>query len=126
MLGDSGRRRVAWPLCGEIHIFEQINEIMTGYGSIHCEQSPMCNLSRPVAISNDDFPTWAIRFNRRPTAWQAETLEWLMDGIQFSILAGADIGNQATWSTLAHSPLYVILNLAVGGLWPVIASLFCI
>lgn len=119
MLGDSNRHGVLWPLCGEIDVFEQINGITRGYGTIHCEQSPLCGISRPVVIPNDNFNTWAIKFDRRPTTWQAETLEWSIDGIQFSILTGADIGNLDTWSTLVYSLMYIIFNLAVGGSWPI-------
>lgn len=42
-----------------------------------------------------------------------------MDGTAFFLMRGMDVGNQETWFTLAQSPIYLILNLAVGGNYPV-------
>lgn len=122
MLGDSYRRELNptfWPHCGEIDIFEQINGDMMGYGTIHCDESPECGLSRGVIIPDNDFHTWALRIDRTSGNWQTETLELLLDGTVFFSMNGIDIGNQETWSILAQSPLYLILNLAVGGNYPV-------
>ncbi|KAL7940615.1 family 16 glycoside hydrolase [Trichoderma barbatum] len=120
MLGDSLRRGTPWPFCGELDIFEQINGAMAGQGTIHCEQSQSqtCGMFGKVTIPNDSFHTWVLRIDRTPTTWQAETLEWYMDGIPFFKITGTDISNQTTWSTIAQSPMYIILNLAVGGDWP--------
>jgi hypothetical protein len=35
----------------------------------------------------------------------------------FHQMSGAEIGDQGVWGTLAHSPMFVILNVAVGGNW---------
>lgn len=121
MLGDSLRHGSSWPLCGEVDIFEQINGVMTGHGTIHCEQSLACGLSRSVPIPDDGFHTWALKIDRTPATWQAETLEWHMDGNLFFTITGGDVGDQAAWSSMAQSPMYMILNLAVGGDWPVIS-----
>lgn len=122
MLGDSYRQQlnpVFWPHCGEIDIFEQINGDMIGHGTIHCDESPECGLSREVILPDNDFHTWALKIDRTSGNWQTETLELLLDGTVFFSIRGIDIGNQETWSSLAQSPLYVILNVAVGGNYPV-------
>jgi len=30
---------------------------------------------------------------------------------------GRDVGDEASWNALANSPMYIILNVAVGGSW---------
>lgn len=44
-----------------------------------------------------------------------------MDGQQFQQLSGSQL-TQDIWNALAHSSLYFILNVAVGGTW---VSCFC-
>ncbi|UKZ50307.1 hypothetical protein TrVGV298_004565 [Trichoderma virens] len=125
MLGDSMRHGTPWPLCGELDIFEQINGQLTGYGTAHCDHTGggACNepwgLGQSIAIPQDDeFHTWALKINRCSNNWQTETIEWYLDGNLFHTLVGAQFGDEGLWATLAHSPMYIILNLAVGGTWP--------
>jgi hypothetical protein len=40
-----------------------------------------------------------------------------MDGTQFHQITGSRINNQAVWNSLCHSPMYFLLNVAVGGSW---------
>lgn len=124
-LGDAMRHGTEWPLCGELDIFEQVNGDMTAYGTAHCgvENGGACNepsgrgASTPLA--DNEFHTWSLVIDRTAGSWQAETIQWLADGVAFNTLSGADIGDEGTWSTLAHSPYYILLNVAVGGAWPV-------
>ncbi|KAL7805403.1 family 16 glycoside hydrolase [Trichoderma aethiopicum] len=125
MLGDSMRHGTPWPLCGELDIFEQINGQLTGYGTVHCDHTGggACNepsgLGESIAIPQDDqFHTWTLKIDRSSNYWQTETIQWFMDGTLFHTLTGAQIGDEGLWATLAHSPMYIILNLAVGGTWP--------
>ncbi|RFU74543.1 glycoside hydrolase family 16 [Trichoderma arundinaceum] len=125
MLGDSQRHGTAWPLCGELDIFEQINGQLTGYGTAHCDHTGggACNepsgLGQSVAMPQDDeFHVWALKIDRSSNNWQTETIQWFLDGAPFHTLTGAQIGDEGIWATLAHSPMYIILNLAVGGVWP--------
>ncbi|KAF4472053.1 endo-13(4)-beta-glucanase [Fusarium albosuccineum] len=124
MLGDAMRKGTEWPLCGELDIFERVNGDLTGYGTVHCghEGGGPCNepegLGQAVPIPDNSFHTWSIVVDRRPQNWQAETITWLMDGAPFHSLTGAQLGDQGTWATLAHSPMYILLNVAVGGNWP--------
>ncbi|KAK1248845.1 hypothetical protein MKX08_007065 [Trichoderma sp. CBMAI-0020] len=125
MLGESMRTGTPWPLCGELDIFEQINGQLTGYGTAHCDHvgGGACNepsgLGESIAIPQDDqFHTWSLKIDRTSNNWQTETIQWFMDGTLFHTLTGAQMGDEGVWATLAHSPMYVILNLAVGGTWP--------
>ncbi|EEU39206.1 uncharacterized protein NECHADRAFT_44066 [Fusarium vanettenii 77-13-4] len=124
MLGDSMRKGTQWPLCGELDIFERVNGDLTGYGTVHCghEGGGPCNepegLGQAVPIPDNSFHTWSIVVDRRAGNWQQESIHWLLDGAPFHSLTGAQLGDEGTWATLAHSPMYILLNVAVGGNWP--------
>ncbi|KAI5860852.1 glycoside hydrolase family 16 protein [Durotheca rogersii] len=123
-LGDAMRHGTEWPTCGEIDIMEQINGILTGYGTVHCG-SPLggpCNepIGRPhtTPMAAEGFHTWAVTIDRTNEDWRAQSMTWQLDGNTYATMTGADIGDAPVWSSLAHSPLYIILNVAVGGNWP--------
>lgn len=126
VLGDSFRHGTSWPQCGELDIFEQVNGALTGYGTTHCGSYPggVCNeptgRGASVSIPDDDFHVWTLKIDRTARDWTGETITWLRDGAAYHSLTGAQLGDQAVWSTLAHSPQYIILNLAVGGDWYVL------
>jgi beta-glucanase (GH16 family) len=123
-LGDSMRHGTEWPMCGELDIYEQVNGNMEAHGTVHCGSFPggACNepvgLAETVNIPSNDFHTWAIAIDRTSGDWQSETITWMMDGNAYHVLTGAEIADEGTWGTLAHSPLYLLLNVAVGGDWP--------
>jgi beta-glucanase (GH16 family) len=131
MEGDSYRSKgTPWPACGEVDIFEEINGAKTGFGTAHCGslgQGGPCN--EPVGISagtsfDNNWHTWRVIWNRRSNNWQTETITWYMDGQQFNQISGAQVGNSDVWATLAHNPLFIIINVAVGGDWVSFPS-FC-
>ena len=115
MLGDAMRHGTPWPQCGEIDIFEMVNGIPTVHGTTHCTA---CN--EPIGFggtsgTDSNWHTYSVKIDRTPGNWADETITWLKDGQTFFTLRGATIGDQGVWATLAHSPLYILLNLAVGG-----------
>ncbi|KAK1246006.1 hypothetical protein MKX07_005075 [Trichoderma sp. CBMAI-0711] len=125
MLGDVLRHGGSWPSCGEIDILEQVNGQPTGHGTLHCDVYPggICNegngIGGPVNFNNpNDFHTWRVEIDRTSNNWQTETLTWSLDGTNFFQITGSRIGNQNVWNNIAHSPLFFILNVAVGGSWP--------
>ncbi|KAL6863577.1 glycoside hydrolase family 16 protein [Trichoderma novae-zelandiae] len=125
MLGDSLRHGGSWPSCGEIDILETVDGQATGHGTLHCDVYPggICNegngIGGPVNFDNpNDFHTWRVEIDRTSNNWQAETLTWSLDGTSFFQIVGSRIGDQNVWNNIAHSPLYFILNVAVGGSWP--------
>ncbi|KAH7253675.1 concanavalin A-like lectin/glucanase domain-containing protein [Fusarium redolens] len=124
MLGNILRNGGSWPSCGELDVMETVNGQLTGYGTAHCDVYPggICNegtgIGGTVGIPNQDWHTWRIEFNRAKSSWRDETITWFLDGQQFHQISGARINNEGVWNTLCHSPMYFILNVAVGGTWP--------
>jgi beta-glucanase (GH16 family) len=119
LLGDAMRHGTAWPACGELDIMERVNGPLTGYGTAHC--GPSCNdpngLGESVAIPDEEWHTWGLVVDRTAGDWAAETITWELDGEVYHTLTGAQVG-EGPWTALAHSALYPILNVAVGGDWP--------
>ncbi|KAI0829151.1 glycoside hydrolase family 16 protein [Hypoxylon sp. FL0890] len=124
LLGNSIRNGVSWPACGEIDIMETVNGQLTGHGTIHCDVYPggACNepngIGGAVSIPDQSWHTWRVVWDRRASSWTGETLTWYLDGNQFFQVSGSTVNNQGVWNSLAASPVYFILNVAVGGDWP--------
>jgi len=124
-LGDAMRHGTQWPQAGEIDIFEQVSGIEQAWGTVHCGHmgGGPCNeqtgLQTPVAMPADGiFHEWSVTIDLTNPDWRVQTLTWQLNGNTFKVLCGADINDEAVWATLAHSPLYLTLNVAVGGNWP--------
>jgi len=123
MLGESIHHGTPWPQCGELDIFEQVDGVPTGYGTAHCGGFPggACNEpnGRPgtVGIPDNSFHTWSVKIDRTAGDWTREVISWSLDGSVYHTLSGSDLGDEGVWGTLAHSPMFIILNLAVGGDW---------
>lgn len=128
ILGQSLRQGGSWPACGELDIMETVNGILRGYGTAHCGTYPggICNegtgIGNSIAIPDQGWHTWRIEWDRRSNNWATETVTWYMDGQQFHQISGSQL-TQDIWNALAHSNLYFILNVAVGGTW---VSSFCL
>ncbi|KAK5659105.1 hypothetical protein OQA88_1195 [Cercophora sp. LCS_1] len=124
LLGESIRHGTPWPQCGELDIMETINGGPTAYGTVHCgtPQGGPCNepAGRPstIHLGDNGWHRWTIKFDRTSSDWRSESIQWLVDGNVYNTLRGADINDQGVWGTIAHSPLFIILNVAVGGNWP--------
>lgn len=123
LLGDSLRHGVKWPGCGELDILETVNGQLRGYGTAHCDVYPggICDetngIGNNIEIPDQSWHTWRIEIDRRNGDWTGQTITWFQDDRQYHQISGSRIGNADVWATLAQSPLYFILNVAVGGGW---------
>lgn len=119
-LGESGRQEtVPWPECGELDIMETKNGEPLNYATPHCGKGDSCgSLSRTTELKDlAQFHTYAIDVDRKNADWKAQTITWLLDGSKYRTVSGAEVADEATWASIAHSPMYFILNVAVGGDW---------
>ncbi len=122
-LGDSIRHGAPWPSCGEIDVLESVNGQLRGYGTLHCDVAPggVCGeftgIQNNVGIPNQDWHTWRVVIDRTPGWWGSESITWYMDGQQFHQITGQRLNNEGVWNAVAHSPLFALLNVAVGGSW---------
>lgn len=125
LLGDAIHHGTPWPLCGELDIMETVNGLPTAYGTTHCgngDQGGPCNepigRGATVALPDNGWHTWTLQIDRTNGGdWRGEVIRWLVDGRVFHQMSGADVADEGIWATLAHSPMFVILNVAVGGNW---------
>lgn len=94
--------------------------------TVHCGTAPggFCNEydgignSGSTSFERGVFHVVGFMVDRSSGNWLTETLTWYLDEeIVFSV-DGRTIGDEATWEVLAHSPHFLLLNVAVGGSFP--------
>ncbi|TLD33238.1 hypothetical protein PspLS_00601 [Pyricularia sp. CBS 133598] len=115
-----------WPSVGEVDIFETVNGLPSAWHTVHCGPSAVggpCNegtgIGKSVPMSRGEFHTIAVEIDRTGGRhWSEETLQWSINGTVTFTLAGARVGDETAWRSLAHSPRFLLLNVAVGGGFP--------
>jgi beta-glucanase (GH16 family) len=123
LLGESLRYGTPWPACGEIDVLEMVNGALTGYGTVHCDVAPggICHeyngIGEGIGMPDLNWHAWRVQWDRTSGNWWYETITWFMDGQRFHQVSGSQIGDYNVWQSLAQTPLYFILNVAVGGDW---------
>lgn len=128
VLGESSRRGVKWPTCGEVDIMENVSGQKTVYGAAHCDKSPggICEepngVNGQVTHADANYHVWRVDYNRKSSQYKDQSITWYKDGKQFHRVTGSQINNEKVWKTLCQSPMFVILNVAVGGYWVRIVS----
>jgi beta-glucanase (GH16 family) len=116
MLGDN-IDTVPWPACGEIDVMEMIgHQPGTLYGTLHGPgYSGKHGLSHSTKLPAGE--TFGDRYHVFAVDWRKDRIDWLLDGKVFHSLAPAALPVGAKW-VFDGPPFYLLLNLAVGGLWP--------
>lgn len=116
MLGD-GFGRVPWPACGEIDIMEMIgHQPGTLYGTLHGPgYSAAAGLVKSTVLPGG--AAFADAYHVFAVDWRAGRIDWLLDGRVFHTLTPAELPAGTRW-VFDDTPFFILLNLAVGGLWP--------
>jgi beta-glucanase (GH16 family) len=104
-----------WPECGEIDILELAgSEDNTIHGTMHGPgYSGAAGLSRPFKLESGSF---ADGFHVFAIEWAPDGMRWLVDGQPYHSRTpdGMDfVGMRWVFDT----PMYIILNLAIGGIY---------
>ena len=106
---------VGWPRCGEVDILEMAgSQPQIIDGSMHGPgYSGTMSLTRDYELESgmfiDSFHTFALE-------WTAEGMRWLVDGNVYHVRTRAGLAELGLdW--VFDQPFYMILNLAVGGLY---------
>lgn len=119
-----------WPGASEWDFMENLNGQSQVYSSLHCGTSPggPCDedngIGDVVPIWRSNFHVYGFEVDRsmvgpgKKGTWKQETLTWYVDGKSVLSINGARIGDENTWTTIAHQGHFLLLNVAVGGNWP--------
>jgi beta-glucanase (GH16 family) len=114
MLGDD-ISTVGWPGCGEIDIMENVGSEPTRIlGSLHGPGFSGGNSLHaaylvPSGNVADDFHVFAVE-------WEPQQIRFYADGHLYETRTPGDLPANARWPF--DHPFFLILNVAVGGIWP--------
>ena len=102
-----------WPFAGEIDIMEYIGRepdliLGTIHGPGYAGAGGLSAWNRRDQAIAADWHTYAIE-------WDADGIRWFFDGEQYGEKTPEDVGDRE-W--VFDQPFFIILNLAVGGLFP--------
>ncbi|MFF9347718.1 SGNH hydrolase domain-containing protein [Streptomyces sp. NPDC014734] len=112
-----------WPGTGELDIMESVNGRDTFSGTMHCGVLDGGPCEEPVGLTSgplpcpgcrDGFRTYAVEIDRTPGA---EEVRWYLDGHVRHRVAKARMDGP-TWDRAVHRGMFLILNVAVGGMLP--------
>lgn len=101
---------INWPDCGEIDILEAINEEKKIYHTLHWRKGD----TNEQGDEGDNKEVENIdEFHKYGLKWTEEEISMYIDDIE-----SFKISLSGTKTEAFHKPFYLLLNLAVGGLWP--------
>jgi beta-glucanase (GH16 family) len=102
---------VGWPQCGEIDIMENIGkEPSTIHGSLH---APGADLSGAYTLGSREFYK---RFHVFGAEWDTTRISFYVDDEESPYYVVERTDFPGVW--VFDHPFYILLNVAVGGLWP--------
>ncbi|KAJ7054424.1 glycoside hydrolase family 16 protein [Mycena amicta] len=113
-----------WPKCGEWDIFEVTpwlnnhNVASLHYQSADGTDITLTDANNTAAYSGGQYHTWAIKVDLRNADWTEQSISFWLDGTEYYTVTGGQISDEISWSTLAADDYYVILNVAIGGVYP--------
>ena len=110
-LGTSGR----WPACGEVDIMEFYRGmVLANIGWAKNGGTDWNSQRKPLASFNDD--QWSKKFHVWRMDWNEKQIDLSLDGqLMNSQDLSKTLNNGQTGDNPFHHPMYLLLNLAIGG-----------
>ncbi len=102
---------VGWPACGEIDIMEHVNNSGNVLGTIHWLNSSGGYWYYTGMNTGTSFSSYHVY----SLYWDSSRIVWQVD---YQDRGSANIQNSVNSTEEFHRPMFLILNLAVGGNWP--------
>lgn len=99
---------VGWPLCGEIDIMEHINQENKIYGTMHWDNNGHVSYGGNVSCEASTYHIYSVE-------WDSSAIKWFLDGNKYW---EGNIAANVNSTEEFHEPFFIILNLAIGGIWP--------
>ena len=102
---------VGWPACGELDIVEHVGfEPMITHGAMH---GPNYSGNTPFAGTNYLNEQVSANYHVYAIEWNSTSVRWFVDGVQFYSVTKSQVQGYGNW--VFDHPMFLILNVAVGG-----------
>jgi beta-glucanase (GH16 family) len=129
MLGSAYRHNMSgWPGIGELDIMEVVNSDTAVYQTLHCgvANGGPCQETNGLSQWHDlalgGFNTFAIEIDRgtgsNDTVVHEESITFYLNRERTWSLTQSELNDNTAWEALAHTPKFILLNVAVGGGFP--------
>lgn len=102
--------KVDWPACGETDIMEHINTENIIYGTIHWDNNGHASYGGNTVSTPAKYHIYSVD-------WDSAAIRWYIDGVKYH---EANILNNINSTEEFHKRFFIILNMAVGAIGPVI------
>lgn len=101
---------IGWPKCGEIDIFEHIDDENIAHGTAHWanEVDKHTSKGNQTEINVEEWHVYSIE-------WTPKNISWLIDGKKYHEI---NIENGINSTSEFHKPHYILVNFPIGGAWP--------
>lgn len=112
-----------WPGIGEWDVMENVNGRESVWHTLHCGVPVGGPCAEPGGLSSGELPcpgcrtgfhTYALEYDRSVAP---EELRWFVDGRR-TFTVKADRVDAKTWADANHHGYFLILNVAIGGVFP--------
>ena len=104
-INDSGW---GWPKCGEYDIMEHIDNSQYLNGTLHWDNNGHVSNGKTILCDVTKFHVYGLE-------WDANSIKLFLDGTKY---LEQSIANNLNSTDEFHLPLFILLNLAIGGTWP--------